>query len=79
MFDPKAFEEFAQKMNGMMAASPVADIEKNMKAMMAGFFDKLNLVGREEFEVQTALLAAAQQKIGELEARIAKLEAAASA
>ena len=58
----------------MIAACPVADIEKNARAMMAAGFSHLDLITREEFEVQKALLAAANEKIVLLEERLAALE-----
>lgn len=76
MFDPKMLNEFGAKMNEFMANSPAKDLEKNAKAMASNFFANLDLVQREEFEVQTALLANALQQIKALEARIAALESA---
>ena len=52
MLDPKILEEFGAKMSALLANSPAKDIEKNAKAMMSGVFAKLDLVTREEFDVQ---------------------------
>ena len=62
-------------MRAVLAQSPAADIEKNMRAMLAGFFSRLDLVTREEFDVQREVLARTRQKLAELEARVAELEA----
>lgn len=51
-----------------------ADMEKNFHAILASFFEKLNLVSREEFEVQKAVLSKTRAKLEALEKRIAELE-----
>ena len=50
------------------------DMEKNMRAILESSFQKMNLVSREEFDVQTALLAKTQQRLNELEQQIKQLE-----
>lgn len=50
------------------------DIEKNVRAGLNGVFAKLNLVTREEFDVQSALLARARAQLKTLEAQVAALE-----
>ncbi|BBN89305.1 MULTISPECIES: accessory factor UbiK family protein [Azospira] len=74
MLDPKVFEEFSGRLASLLAASPAADIEKNVKAMLGAFFSKLDLVTREEFDVQAQVLARTRDKLKDLEARIAALE-----
>ncbi|QEL63544.1 hypothetical protein OTERR_00680 [Oryzomicrobium terrae] len=74
MIDPKAFEEFSNRMSALLAASPAADIEKNVRSMMSGFFAKLDLVTREEFDIQTQVLAKTREKLETLEARVGELE-----
>jgi len=74
MLDPKVFEEFSGRLASLLAASPAADIEKNVKAMLGTFFSKLDLVTREEFDVQAQVLARTRDKLKDLEARIAALE-----
>lgn len=74
MPDLKTFEELSARISQALAATPVADIEKNLKAMLIAGFAKLDLVTREDFEVQRALLARAQERLVALEARIAELE-----
>jgi BMFP domain-containing protein YqiC len=78
MFDPKQLEEISNKLGGLIAASPVKDIEKNAKAALSGLLGKLDLVTREEFDVQAALLARTREKLDALEARVAALEKAAA-
>ncbi len=74
MLDPKVLEEFSGRLASLLAASPAADIEKNVKAMLGAFFSKLDLVTREEFDVQAQVLARTRDKLKDLEARIAALE-----
>ena len=75
MENRRLFEEINERVRAVMAQSPAADIEKNMRAMLAGFFSRLDLVTREEFDVQREVLARTRQKLAELEARVAELEA----
>lgn len=76
MLNPRFFEEMSAKLNEAVASSPARDFEKNARALLAQGFAKLDLVTREEYEVQVLLLSRAQEKLHELEARIAALEAA---
>ncbi len=57
-----------------MQQSPAADLEKNLKALMSQGFAKLDLLTREEFDVQTEVLARTRAKLEQLEARVAILE-----
>lgn len=74
MLNPKFFEEVSAKLAEALANSPAKDLEKNAKAMLTGAFSRLDLVTREEFDIQREVLARARQKLAELEARIAQLE-----
>jgi BMFP domain-containing protein YqiC len=74
MFKDKFFEELSEKWAGILAKSPVKDMEKNVKAMMASVFDKLDLVTREEFDVQQEVLLHTREKLAALETKIAELE-----
>jgi BMFP domain-containing protein YqiC len=74
MFDPKFFEEINKKIADVIAASPAKDIEKNMKAMMTAMFAKLDLVTREEFDVQMQVLQRTREKLDALEARLGQLD-----
>ncbi|MTD33380.1 accessory factor UbiK family protein [Paludibacterium denitrificans] len=75
MFSQKLFEEISSKISETIAASPAKDIEKNIKAMMASTFAKMDLVTREEFDVQQEVLIRTREKLSLLEERFAKLEA----
>ena len=74
MIDPKILEEFGAKMSAILASSPARDIEKNAKAMLSGLLGKLDLVTREEFDIQAQVLARTREKLKELETRIEALE-----
>ena len=78
MLDPKMLEDFGAKMSALLANTPARDIEKHAKAMLSGFFGKLDLVTREEFDVQAQVLARTREKLQALEARVDALEKARS-
>ncbi|KQV55078.1 MULTISPECIES: accessory factor UbiK family protein [Telluria group] len=69
------FNDLQQKVNQVIENSPAKDIEKNVKAMMTQGFAKLDLVTREEFDIQAQMLAKARAKLELLESRLAELEA----
>jgi len=75
MDKPNFFNELQTKINQALEGSPAKDIEKNVKAMLSQGFSKLDLVTREEFDVQTQILAKTRAKLEALEARVAELEA----
>ena len=74
MLDPKIFEELSSRLSALIAASPAADIEKNARALLTGFFSRLDLVSREEFDVQAQVLQRTREKLDALEKRVAQLE-----
>jgi hypothetical protein len=71
------FADLQGKINQAIENSPAKDIEKNVKAMMTQGFSKLDLVTREEFDVQAQVLAKTRAKLDALELRLAVLEARA--
>jgi ubiquinone biosynthesis accessory factor UbiK len=74
MTDKHLFDELGERIREALRNSPAQDVEKNLKALLAAWFDRLDLVLREDFDVQKKLLERAQAKLAELEARIAELE-----
>ncbi|MEO8132823.1 MAG: accessory factor UbiK family protein [Betaproteobacteria bacterium] len=78
MFDTKFFEDINAKIAEVIAASPAKDIEKNMKAMFTAMFARLDLVTREEFDVQAQVLQRTREKLEAMEARLAQMESAKS-
>ena len=63
-------------MSALLANSPARDIEKNSKALLSGLLAKLDVVTREEFDVQASVLARTREKLKDLEARVEALEKA---
>jgi hypothetical protein len=74
MINQKQLDELGAKIKEVLASSPARDIEKNLRAMLAATFARLDLVTREEFDVQSEVLARAREKLARLEARLAELE-----
>ncbi len=77
MLNQKLLDDVSSRISDLLANSPAKDIEKNARAMITSAFARLDLVTREEFEIQAALLASSQEKLAALERRITQLEAAA--
>jgi BMFP domain-containing protein YqiC len=75
MRKPNFFEDMQAKVQQAIENSPAKDIEKNVKAMMSQGFAKLDLVTREEFDIQAQVLAKTRAKLDALELRVAQLEA----
>lgn len=76
MIDTNKLDEIARKLTGLMPASVEkfqGEIEKNMKAGLQGVLQKMDLVTREEYEIQTAVLARTREKLEALEARVDEL------
>ena len=69
------FNDLQGKINQAIDNSPAKDIEKNVKAMVTQGFSKLDLVTREEFDIQAQVLAKTRAKLEALEVRMASLEA----
>jgi len=74
MLNQKLLDEISTKINDLVAQSPVKDAEKNLRVLLAGVFTRLDLVTRDEFNVQQEMLMRAREKLTELEARVSKLE-----
>jgi len=69
------FNDLQSKINQAIENSPMKDVEKNVKALMSQGFSKLDLVTREEFDIQAQVLAKTRAKLEALEARVNELEA----
>jgi BMFP domain-containing protein YqiC len=74
----KFLDEIGEKISQAISHSPVKDIEKNVRAMLQSGMQKLDLVTREEFDVQQEVLLRTREKHTELETRLAQLEAQSS-
>jgi len=78
MFDPKAIDDIANRLAGAIPpglSNLKGDLEKSFHAILQGALGKLELVTREEFEVQKAVLAKTRSKLEALEQRVADIEA----
>jgi BMFP domain-containing protein YqiC len=73
--DTKLLDELNRKVSALIAATPAKDIEKNLRALLSSVFSRLDLVTREEFDVQQEVLRHAREKLKQMEARVAELEA----
>jgi len=75
MLNSKTLDEWAARIGKAIENSPAKDIEKNVKAMLQSGLQRLDLVPREEFEIQAQVLLRTREKLEALEARVAELEA----
>lgn len=77
-FDPGVIDDLARRLHD---AVPQAlrdmqeDLEQNFKAVLQSALARLELVTREEFDVQAAVLERTRQKLDALQARLDQLEA----
>jgi len=75
MLNTTALDDLAKKIGQAIDASPAKDVEKNVKALLQASLQRLDLVPREEFELQTQVLLRTREKLEALESRVAQLEA----
>ncbi|MCX7107001.1 MAG: accessory factor UbiK family protein [Methylococcales bacterium] len=77
MFDPKAIDDIANRLAGAIPPglnNLKDDLEKTFQAILQGALGKLDLVTREEFEVQKMILAKTRSKLEDLERRVSEME-----
>ena len=79
MLNIEKINEISNKIKEMIKNSPLEDAEKNINALLKGAFTKMELVSREEFDVQAEVLRNTRQKLELLEAKLAELELKAAA
>jgi ubiquinone biosynthesis accessory factor UbiK len=75
MSTPRFLEEIGTRLSEVLAKSPAQDVEKNVRALLTTFFERFDLVTRDDFEVQKRILERTMGRIAELEARLGKVEA----
>ena len=68
------FEEFQKNVADLIARSPAADIERNVKAFMGQAFTRMDLITREEFDVQAKVLMRTREKLAVIEKKMVELE-----
>jgi BMFP domain-containing protein YqiC len=71
----KWLSELSARLAALAAENPAKDLERNFRGMLSSAFGRMDLVTREEYDVQVQVLARAREKLAQLEARIAELEA----
>jgi BMFP domain-containing protein YqiC len=78
MLDPKILDDISRRVSENLPRGVQTlqdDVQRNLRAGVESALNKLNLVTREEFEIQQAVLQRTREKLEALEARVAKLEA----
>jgi BMFP domain-containing protein YqiC len=75
----KLIDDINEKLKAVMAQSPAADLDRNLRAMLGAAFARLDLVSREEFDIQREVLSRTRARLAELEKQVAVLESAATA
>lgn len=75
MLNSKTLDDLAARIGKAFEQSPAKDIEKNVKAMLQSGLGRLDLVTRQDFDVQTEVLRKTREKVERLEARVTELEA----
>jgi BMFP domain-containing protein YqiC len=72
--DNKFIDDISRRAADVLASSPVGDARKNLRALLAGWLERLDLVTREELEAQQQVLQRTREKLAQMEARVAELE-----
>ena len=75
MIDKNKIQEISDKIGKIIEDSPISDIKDNVNALLQSTFTKLDLISREEFDIQTKVLKRAREKLEELEKKIDALQA----
>jgi BMFP domain-containing protein YqiC len=76
-FDPRLIDDLARRLAGSLPESLVAlrrDLEQNFKSVLQSGLTRFDLVTREEFDVQAAVLRRTREKLEQIEARLRELE-----
>ena len=72
--ETRLLDELNKKVSELLAASPAKDIEKNLRALLSSAISRLDLVTREEFDVQQEVLDRTRDKLQQMETRVAEME-----
>ena len=76
LFSTEKINELSFKIKQLTESGPISELETNIRALIQGALTKMELVSREEFDIQSALLARTQQQLRTLEEKISALEQA---
>ena len=74
MISAKIIDQVSAAVNSVLPSQLSSDVKKNMRAALQSALERLDLVTREELEVQEAVLARTREKLQELEKKMAALE-----
>ena len=74
MLNNKTLQNLSNKIRDIIKDSPISDMEDNINALLKSTFTKMDLINREEFDVQTEVLKKTRSKLEALEAKIIDLE-----
>lgn len=72
--DNKVIDEISRRVQELIANTPLEDVQKNLRVLMSGWFARLDLVTREEFDAQHAVLQRTREKLSSMESRVSELE-----
>ena len=76
-FDPKQLDDLARQVSANMPSALQAfssDVEKHLRLSLSAALQKMDLITREEFDVQSAVLKRTREKLERLEPIVAQLE-----
>ena len=74
MINAQLLNDLSNKIKEIVNISPMADLDKNIHALIQGAFTKMELISREEFDVQAEVLRNIREKLTKLETKLANLE-----
>lgn len=74
MFKQKIIEQITSQAENLFKNNPLTDFETNFKAILSATFDKMDLISREEFDIQQRVLVDTRKKLDELEQIVKQLE-----
>lgn len=74
MINTEELNKISNKIKDMIKSSPTGELEHNLNALLKGALTKMELVTREEFDIQTAVLQRTRQHLDELKQRVEQLE-----
>ena len=74
MLNNQFLDEISKRIKEIVSSSPATDVERNLRALLQSVFTKLELVSREEFDIQAEVLRNTRKKLELLEARVSALE-----
>lgn len=74
MVDKKTIQGISKKIKNIVSDSPISDIEENINALLKGMFTKMDLITREEFDVQTGVLKKTREKLENIEKKLSEIE-----